>query len=172
MKFTVSHLRQTLELLEDEGLGDSVVHVSVKETYPDFQYVSGLHTSRAGYEGEVIMDVDAEFDVVNLVSEPARQRDPGSGLHTELYVDGTGKHIEVHEKTALCAISCVIHNPSDHPMKDFPTYWRHDRQLMERICPHGVGHPDPDHIAHVARTFGKKAAILDANHGCDGCCGG
>lgn len=31
---------------------------------------------------------------------------------------------------------------------------------MERICPHGVGHPDPDCM------YAKR----DTVHGCDGCC--
>lgn len=41
---------------------------------------------------------------------------------------------------------------------------------MERICPHGVGHPDPDHIAFVERVAGKDVASVEAVHGCDGCC--
>ena len=54
---------------------------------------------------------------------------------------------------------CCIHNPSDHHMKDWPQNWRNDRGIMERICPHGVGHPDPD-------CHNKENTI----HGCDGCC--
>jgi hypothetical protein len=34
---------------------------------------------------------------------------------------------------------------------------------MERICPHGVGHPDPDEYAIAS---GGDAGV----HGCDGCC--
>jgi hypothetical protein len=53
-------------------------------------------------------------------------------------------------------------------MVDWPTHWRDDRKLMERICKHGVGHPDPDDLAH------KKRIGLDVDtisiHGCDGCC--
>ncbi len=32
---------------------------------------------------------------------------------------------------------------------------------MERICPHDVGHPDPDDMNVIAG---------DSSHGCDGCC--
>ena len=46
-------------------------------------------------------------------------------------------------------IPCCIHSPSDHHMRDFPMNWRADTQVMERRCPHGVGHPDPDHLAYV-----------------------
>lgn len=61
---------------------------------------------------------------------------------------------------------CVVHNPSDHHMREWPTNWRSDRQLMERTCPHGVGHPDPDDLAFHLR----KGRQWQANHGCDGCC--
>ena len=73
------------------------------------------------------------------------------------YVTGTGQHLQVHD-AARCSGICPIHNPSDHHMSGWPTHWRDDRQLMERICPHGVGHPDPDDRSD------------DRTHGCDGCC--
>lgn len=72
----------------------------------------------------------------------------------------------VHDP-ALCAGEwCVVHRPSAHHMRDWPLNWRGDRQLMERICPHGVGHPDPDSLAFHVRN-GRK---WQGNHGCDGCC--
>jgi hypothetical protein len=37
---------------------------------------------------------------------------------------------------------------------------------MERICPHGVGHPDPDDAAYHIRIGQGYKTI----HGCDGCC--
>lgn len=78
--------------------------------------------------------------------------------------------VEVHEKDE-CDGLCPIHNPSDHSMRDFPLHWRADRGLMERICPHGVGHPDPDHMARVERLRGKEFADAEAIHGCCGeCC--
>lgn len=40
---------------------------------------------------------------------------------------------------------------------------------MERICPCGVGHPDPDHLAYV-RTKSEMKADWQAVHGCCGCC--
>lgn len=63
---------------------------------------------------------------------------------------------------------CCIHNPSDHHMKDWPQHWRPDRYLMERTCEHGIGHPDPDHVAYM-KSVGKWEEA-DATHGCDGCC--
>lgn len=76
-----------------------------------------------------------------------------------------------HEEIDDCRkFGCCIHNPTDHHMRGFALNWRSDRQLMERICPHGVGHPDPDHLAWVRRTKGKNSDIMDRVHGCDGCC--
>ena len=77
----------------------------------------------------------------------------------------------VHAPEACAGEACCLHNPSDHVMRDFPLHWRDDRGLMERICPHGVGHPDPDHLAWVARTRGPDAARIESIHGCDWCCG-
>ena len=56
---------------------------------------------------------------------------------------------------------CSIHNHSNHSMRDFPQHWRSDRGIMERVCPHGVGHPDPDCVYSQAQG---------ETHGCDGCC--
>lgn len=61
---------------------------------------------------------------------------------------------------------CVVHRPSDHHMRDWPLNWRSDRKLMERICPHDIGHPDPDDLLfHI-----KQGRAWQAQHGCDGCC--
>lgn len=51
-------------------------------------------------------------------------------------------------------------------MVTWPMLWRDDRYLMERQCPHGIGHPDPDHMAY-ARGLGLGDQGV---HGCDGCC--
>jgi hypothetical protein len=83
--------------------------------------------------------------------------------------DATAMLTNVHER-ADCLGACPIHSPSDHHMRDWPLNWRDDRGLMERICPHGVGHPDPDHLAHTAALRGDEAAAVEGVHGCDGCC--
>ena len=66
--------------------------------------------------------------------------------------------VNVHASNKCKNGYCTLHNPSDHHMLGFPQRWRQDRHIMERMCPHGVGHPDPDDIA------------LNTVHGCDGCC--
>ena len=88
----------------------------------------------------------------------------------EKYETGTGQSLSVHNKEDCKGGSCVIHNPSNHSMKDFPTYWRQDRYLMERICSHGVGHPDPDDLDFKERLGGILVKRDYSIHGCDGCC--
>lgn len=85
----------------------------------------------------------------------------------ERWTDDYGLNMIVHAKDQ-CSGRCVIHNPSDHHMVDWPRLWRLDRGLMERICPHGIGHPDPDHLWYL--TEHNMAEGGEGIHGCDGCC--
>lgn len=72
----------------------------------------------------------------------------------------------VHGENRCKGEYCCIHNPSDHHMRTWPLNWRNDTGVMERICPHGVGHPDPDDAA-----FNIRMNLAHMNiHGCDGCC--
>jgi hypothetical protein len=73
-----------------------------------------------------------------------------------------------HERNETCEKACVIHNPTDHHMKYWQLHWRHDRGMFERICRHGIGHPDPDQFPFWEAT-GREAEKV---HGCCGCCNG
>ena len=42
--------------------------------------------------------------------------------------------------------------------------------LLEHVCEHGVGHPDPESAKKVAEKYGHPADIW-MTHGCCGCCG-
>lgn len=68
----------------------------------------------------------------------------------------------VHSPRSCLGEHCTVHNKSDHHMRSFPQHWRNDWGFMERVCPHGVGHPDPDEI------WPRDSIIW--SHGCDGCC--
>lgn len=68
-----------------------------------------------------------------------------------------GRVIRAHG-AGFCETPCAIHWPSGHHMREWPQQWRGDRQIIERVCDHGVGHPDPDDQNR------------DKVHGCDGCC--
>lgn len=74
-----------------------------------------------------------------------------------------GQEIIAHELFECEGNFCCIHRPSSHHMEDWPQNWREDRSLMERICPHGIGHPDPDDL-------GIREGWQSGIHGCDGCC--
>lgn len=73
-----------------------------------------------------------------------------------------GQVINAHPRKTCWGYWCPIHYPSPHHMVAWSQNWRGDHGLMERICPHGVGHPDPDD--HKAMDQYEQV------HGCDGCC--
>lgn len=77
-------------------------------------------------------------------------------------LENTGTILEnVHDPILCMGRPCVLHNRTKHSMRHFPQMYRMDNGLMERVCPHGVGHPDPDSPEDINWT-----------HGCDGCCSG
>lgn len=82
--------------------------------------------------------------------------------------DKYGELTNVHSPRACAdALGCGIHNrPSNHALKDAKMLWRNDRGILERLCEHGVGHPDADSAAYLA-SIGRSN---DNIHGCDGCC--
>jgi hypothetical protein len=78
----------------------------------------------------------------------------------------TGALWRVHGEAQCKGEPCCIHNPSDHKMKSWPRHIR-ETGLVERMCPHGVGHPDPDSVAFIKSATGEECWSV---HGCDGCC--
>lgn len=81
----------------------------------------------------------------------------------EQWISDTGQILLVHNLLD-CEPPCPIHNPWPHPLVQARRHWRDDRMFMERICDHGIGHPDPDDI-RVSQN-----PIRYGVHGCDGCC--
>jgi hypothetical protein len=57
-------------------------------------------------------------------------------------------------------------SPSVPEWRQWPTVQRAGG-LVERVCPHGVGHPDPASVARLAESTGGAHHGV---HGCDGCC--
>jgi hypothetical protein len=85
-----------------------------------------------------------------------------------------GDILQTHGASECDGPPCPLHSPSDHPLRDAPLNWRQDRYLMERVCPCGVGHPDPDHLDRVRRVYGEELAWGQGVHGCCArvcCCG-
>jgi hypothetical protein len=56
-------------------------------------------------------------------------------------------------------------------MRDFPQHFNSALMLMERVCPHGYAHPDPDDLAFKEQIHGwdPDVSVL-AVHICDTCC--
>jgi hypothetical protein len=91
------------------------------------------------------------------------EQDEFEGLERN-YLENTETAYFTHPKEKCLGEVCTVHNRSNHIMRDFPQHWRIDRRIIERICPHGIGHPDPDEY----RILNGED---DGSHGCDGCCG-
>lgn len=72
----------------------------------------------------------------------------------------------VHAGTSCEGRPCVIHRPTPHHMADWTLHWRDDRGIFERICEHGIGHPDLDQFDYWRSVDQDSQAV----HGCDGCC--
>lgn len=71
-----------------------------------------------------------------------------------------------HPPEACSGRPCVVHSPSNHHMREWPTVYRADKGMTERTCRHGVGHPDPDDLAYHLAALRPWMGV----HGCDGCC--
>lgn len=91
--------------------------------------------------------------------------------HSATLVGGE-RLINTHDPELCKGRPCAIHNPSNHSMSEFPQHFRDDRGMVERICPHGIGHPDPDHMSWYASCHTTRETHYEGVHGCDGCCHG
>jgi len=88
-----------------------------------------------------------------------------------LSVQGPVPGVLVTHDSTECALEfCCIHHPSGHALASAPLRWRNDLQLMERVCVHGIGHPDIDSLVYVNAIYGEMAAAYVSVHSCDGCC--
>lgn len=72
-----------------------------------------------------------------------------------------------HHQLEMCSGNCCLHGTSTYASCRMPRQWRHDKQIIEHVCPHGVGHPCYAGIEY-ANAMGEN--IGGGVHGCDGCC--
>ena len=77
-------------------------------------------------------------------------------------LEHTDYYLRCHSPSRCAGEPCTMHNRTDHHMRHMPQRWRGDVGKMERVCEHGVGHPDPD--CYYTSRYNDKV------HGCDGCC--
>lgn len=74
--------------------------------------------------------------------------------------------VNVHDEIECMGRTCIIHSPTNHHMRSWPLHWRSDRGIFERICEHGIGHPDPDQYDYWDAIGRTEEGV----HGCDSCC--
>jgi hypothetical protein len=66
---------------------------------------------------------------------------------------------------------CVLHKPTPHKLTGSKQILRRST-LIEDVCSHGIGHPNPDSARFLNWRDGydpDKGSWF--THGCDGCCG-
>lgn len=116
----------------------------------------------AGYAADALLTFQSIWDAGLEALELKDSTEAGTCVRLE----HTHTFLRVHDPVLCEGRFCTVHNRSEHDMRSFPQHWRSDLALMERTCPHGVGHPDPDERHRPSWTDGKEV------HGCDGCCVG
>jgi hypothetical protein len=107
-----------------------------------------------------------------LYAELARRGEPLEAVEAaraDRFTLGTGEAVRIHPREE-CTGPCVYHAPSGHPLHRAPVALGPSGFPL-RVCQHGIGHPDVDAVAQVARTYGEEYAALERVHECDGCCG-
>jgi len=108
--------------------------------------------ARCGHAGYLSWVVDDAFSVCECIHCEA------TWAHEAAVLVGGAVLYNVHDPAQCAGRPCAVHNPSAHHMRDWPQRWRGDRQMIERLCPCGIGHPDPDDLN------------ADGIHGCCGHC--
>jgi hypothetical protein len=60
--------------------------------------------------------------------------------------------VTIHPPSRCIGYYCPWHNPSEHHMNTWVRRILTDRNnLMERVCPHDIGDPDPDSLEWLHR---------------------
>ena len=75
-----------------------------------------------------------------------------------------------HNENKCAGQHCVLHNPSDHHMRNWTQAWTDVTRTMSRVCPHSLTHPDPDDVNFYRRRYGDTVTAATFVHTCDGCC--
>ncbi|GAA4363023.1 hypothetical protein GCM10023146_01940 [Nocardioides caricicola] len=80
--------------------------------------------------------------------------------------NGVMTSVHTSDQCAGRAYGCWVHEVLSHALSDAPVVFRDDKGTAERICEHGIGHPDPQDAAYWWHEHGRDITP----HGCDGCC--
>lgn len=104
--------------------------------------------------------LDAATDLIQMLEE-ARDN---AGTMAVVEVGGEVL-VGVHSDVLCRGEACPVHDPSDHHMRGWPAQ-QAPVGTLDRVCPHGYRHPDPDDATHRRNTD----PLWDLDHDCDGCC--
>lgn len=74
----------------------------------------------------------------------------------------SGQTIQCHERTECLGQWCAIHQPMPGPWAEWPRLWHNEHNIMERTCPHGIGHP----VAEMYDFYIDNGRAFDLVHGC------
>lgn len=88
----------------------------------------------------------------------------------DLVVLESGQTLSCHPLDSCFDMFCSVHNPSRHLLAHLPRRWSQSRYLMERVCEHGYGHPDPDDLAYKSLYLDAGLIKVAGTHTCCGCC--
>lgn len=105
------------------------------------------------------MEAVVKPELVSTVSGPVTE------LERFEFVNCTAR---VHPRSLCDGNFCSLHNPSNHGLVGWPMLLR-ETGLIERLCGHGVGHPDPDSAQWMDERLNPGVRVWGI-HGCDGCC--
>lgn len=72
----------------------------------------------------------------------------------------------VHSEWKCHGRPCVIHRPTNHRMRKWPLAWRDEPGIFDRVCAHGISHPDPDQFDY----WRSEGLMHHGMHSCDSCC--
>lgn len=85
-------------------------------------------------------------------------------------INGTQRYGNLHPYNVCQGRPCIVHNPTLDWVanREGWPYLQRETGLFERICEHGIGHPDKDGLYYLVEELGQKHWEI---HGCCGCCG-
>lgn len=138
--------------------------LELMDTDEEFEPCCGKRSHRA----EALMTAMVAVDAMDATRKPelvSTISGPVDELERFEFVNVTAR---VHPRSRCDGDFCVLHNPSNHRMVDWPMVLR-ETALVERLCVHGVGHPDPDSAQWMDERFNPGVRVWGM-HGCDGCC--
>ena len=156
------HVREAIDTL--------LQYRTEKKPKPTYRHPVGVtKTGKIAWDHSepIITNVNLPIAMTNFYVAEVEVDFVVEGRVMDRLVNPSGQTLWVHNWEECSDHACCIHSPSDHAMKDWPKVFRLDRNFMERMCKHGVGHPDPDDLEYWWHQ-GKDISV----HGCDGCCGG